>query len=315
MLTPPLHQLHDDFIAECRYLARLSGATIRNYQTTFHLLSTLAPELDLRSLTSNTMMRFFRELETRQRCVGRGRYRQGVKATTIATYRAKLCPFFNWLKDKGYISASPFEHLPQPKIIYDEPQYLRKSQLDKILTAIDVTIPWANLFIQKRNAAVIIMFICTGLRRSELLNIRTHDLDIERGELRVSASTSKSKHHRTLPLNFLASRRLTDYLEERRKRGITHPFLFSREDCDQPFTADCLKRLIKRICTASGVSFHVHQLRHTFAVNLISSGSDVAVVQKLMGHKNITSTLTYLRCIPSPTMRQSVDALDWDKLV
>ncbi len=315
-MTPtPFEQLHDDFIAECRYATRLSDATVRNYQTTFALFIKVIPEADCALLTAQTLTRFFRELDTRRRLTPRGKVKQGVKATTIATYRAKLNPFFKWLRHKGYIAALPFDGIPYPKVSYDEPKYLKKSQIEKVITAISFSIPWSSVFVQKRNLAIIMVLLYTGIRKSELLNLKMQDLDLTRNELKISAATSKSKQHKTQPLNYLVSRKLAEYLEERKQKLHTTAYLFTADRRDEPFSEQGLKHLLKQIRRASGVRFHAHQLRHTFAVNLISSGSDISVVQKLMGHKSLTSTLTYLRCIPSRTMRQSVDALSFENLV
>lgn len=315
MPQPSLQQLHEDFMADCRYSARLAPATLQNYQAAFELFIRIVPTASLDALTLETLTGFFRELETRRRMVGHGWIKQGVKSTTIATYRAKLNPFFKWLKVKKHIAASPFENTPYPKIVYDEPKYLHKEQIERIITAIDFAIPWGSLLIQKRNLALIMMLLYTGLRKGELLHIKLYDIDAERSELKVSAITSKSKQHKTVPLHSLVLRRVLDYLEERRKKGYTTPYLFASEERDAPLSESGLKHLIRKISKVSGVPFHVHQLRHTFAVNLISKGNDISVVQKLMGHKSIASTLTYLRCIPSKTLHRSVESLDWDSLV
>lgn len=315
MLPPTLHQLHDEFMAECRYSARRAPATLRNYRAAFDVLTTVIPNITVSSLTVATLTQFFRELDTRERHVGHDRLRRGVKTATVATYRSKLNPFFKWLEAKQLLPSSPFQGIPFPRVVYDEPQYLRKEQLLRILTAVDVSVEWSSSFIHKRNLAIVTLLLYTGLRKGELLHLRTQDLDLERGELRVGALTSKSKACRTIPLNTLACRRLSDYVEQRNKKRYLTSYLFVADDKDDRFTEQGLKHLVKCVRRASGVKFHVHQLRHTFAVNLIGSGSDVSVVQKLMGHKSIVSTLIYLRSIPSPTMRKSIDALHWDSLL
>ena len=315
MLHPPLHELHAEFIAECRYTARLAPATLRNYRAAFVVFTSVMPNLSLSSLTAATLTHFFRELETRERASGRSRHERGVKTSTIATYRAKLNPFFKWLVARQLIASSPFAGTAAPRVVYDEPQYLRKGQLERIMVAVDHTIEWSSSFIHKRSVAILTVLLYAGLRKGELLSLRTGDVDLERGELRVSAQTSKSKSYRTIPLNHLACRQLADYLEQRIKKRYLTSYLFVSDERDDRFTEQGLRHLVKRIRQASGVRFHVHQLRHTFAVNLIGSGSDVSVVQKLMGHKNIVPTLIYLRAIPSPTMRKSIEALHWDSML
>lgn len=79
-------------MSESRYLARLSPATIHNYQATFDLFIKLVPDVNLAMLTGATLAQFFKELETRKRIVGRGRLKTGSQESTIATYRAKLAP-------------------------------------------------------------------------------------------------------------------------------------------------------------------------------------------------------------------------------
>lgn len=315
MPHPTLQQLHEDFMAESRYLARLSPVTLRNYQATFALFNKIVPMAVPALLTSEALTRFFRELDVRERVSPRGRIKRGVKATTIATYRAKLNPFFRWLKLKGYIHSSPFENIPTPRVSYDEPKYLRKEQIEKIFAAVEYSANWSSSFMRKRNKAILMVLLCAGLRKSELLSLKLIDVDLTRGEMKIEAKTSKSKHHRTLPLNGLLRRALEDYLEEKREYPYTTPYLFTADCRDEPLSGQGLKHMLKQIGHASGIRFHAHQLRHTFAVNLISSGSDISVVQKLMGHKSLTSTLTYLRCIPSKTMRHSVEAMSWDSLV
>ena len=309
-----LAQLHEQFMSECCYSARLSSATLKNYQAAFNLLVRIIPTLTLDTLDSKTMMVFFKELETRERIVGRGKVRRGVKQTTVATYRAKLRPFLKWLLQKRYIAVDPFASLPCPKTIYDEPKYLKKEQIEKIVTAINFCIPWTTLFVQKRNMAIFTLLVCCGLRKTELLNLMTYDVDLARAEVRVNGSTSKSRQYRILPLNSLARCKLQDYLEERKGRAYVTPYLFASEHRDERLTEDGLIHVVKRISEAAGEPFHLHQLRHTFAVNLVSSGTDISVVQKLMGHKSIHSTLVYLRSIPTSVMRQSVEALRWNNL-
>lgn len=108
-------------------------------------------------------------------------------------------------------------------MVYEEPQYLHKEQIERIITAIDFKIPWPNLFLQKRNMAIITTLLFGGLRKSELLNLKVYDIDLERSEMKINASTSKSKQHKTLPLNSLVRRKLEDYLAERKKKGMSAP--------------------------------------------------------------------------------------------
>jgi site-specific recombinase XerC len=112
-----LARLHEQFLGEQRFSARLSTSTLRGYRQTFALLVALMPTLDTQQLTPAAMTEFFRRLETRSRVIGRGQAEVvGVKTSTVATYRSKLNRFFGWLKAKREIAVSPFEGMPYPRV-------------------------------------------------------------------------------------------------------------------------------------------------------------------------------------------------------
>lgn len=310
-----LIQLQREFIEECRFSARLSDETIKSYKASIDLLIKIIPTITLETISDKTMNEFFKRLEQRERIIGRGIKKRGIKKSTVATYRSKLHRFFNWLKMKKYLKENPFNLMPYPAVEYIDRKWLKKEQIETILTAIDFKIKWANLFVQKRNVAILTLLLCCGLRKSELLGIKAMDIDFERFTLFVNHKNSKSKRDRVVPLNSLAVRKIKDYLAERKKRGCLTPYLFVSNNLDEKFSDAGFKHLIEILNEKSGVKFHAHQLRHTFAINLIKNGCDVNKLQQLMGHKDPRMTTTYLRCLPTSAMRQDVESLTFDNLV
>jgi site-specific recombinase XerD len=308
------NQYHEDFMAESRYSKRFSPATLRGYQAAFELLCSVMPGIALDSITDTTLKAFFRELETRERVVGRGRIKKGVKTSTIATYRAKLSPFFAWLVKSGHIKASPFGGFTPLRVSYNEPKYLRQEQVERIMTAITAKISWASLFIQKRNYAIIATLLYAGLRKTELLSLKIHDIDLERKTLHVNGSTSKSGDSRIVPINLSLYRALEDYFQERKKKGYGTSYLFVSDTRDDGLTDDGFKHLIEKLTRESGIKFHAHQLRHTFAVNVIQNGN-LPAAQQLMGHKTVLSTMVYLRALPDDIKRQHVESLQLQDMI
>lgn len=126
-----------------------------------------------------------------------------MKRSTIATYRSKLHKFFGRLKIKKCIKENPFDSMNYPNVRYEDKKFLKKEQIETILTAIDIKIEWRNHLVQKRNMAIICTLFCCGLRKSELLGLKTYDIDLGRKILTVRAETSKSKIDRVVPLNSL----------------------------------------------------------------------------------------------------------------
>lgn len=309
-----IKELFDEFIFECQYAAKLSHETIRGYKAGFELLTKLCLNLSAGLLSPKLMTDFFMKLETRERTVGKGKKVRGIKKTTIATYWSKLNKFFKWLKMNNHIKQNPLETMSMPKVYYDDRKYLGRQQIEKIFAALN-TMPVKNLLIKKRNNAIISLYLYCGLRKSELLGIKVFDVDFQRKQLTVRAETSKSKMQRVIPLNNDAILKLLDYTSERNRKNYKTPYLFVSSQKDEKLTSHGLKHLVGKIVNASGVKFHLHQLRHSFAVNLIHNNSDISKVKQLLGHKDIRMTSSYLRCLPTEEMRGDVERLTLDNLI
>lgn len=316
----PLHgtglaQLHSEFVTERRFAARLSQATLRGYRQSFALLQSLMPALTVEQLTPAAMTQFFSRLASRTRVVGQGGTKVGIKASTVATYRSKLNSFFEWLKARGHISASPFEAMPYPRVEYEDRQYLGRAAVERIFSALVLSAAWRSRFLRKRNIALFSTLLYTGIRKGELLGLRVLDIDLDHLEITIRAETSKSRLRRIVPINSKLCLALEDYLEERTKRRHQSEYLFTSSLTDAPFTADGLKHLVEQVKRLAGVPFHVHQFRHTFAVNVLNQGGDVAKLKQLLGHRDIRMTSTYLRSLPTSAMRTDVESVAIDTLL
>jgi integrase/recombinase XerD len=305
--------LHEEFLTEQRFAACLSPVTLRGYKQSFSLLTSIMPALTVEQLTPAAMTAFFRRLDTRQRTAGQ-RTTVGVKPSTVATYRSKLNGFFTWLKGRGHIPANPFEAMPYPRVAYEDKKYLGRGEVERVFAALIVPAASRRRFLRKRNLTLFALLLYAGLRKGELLGLRACDVDLDRLELTVQAETSKSRSRRVVPINSRLASALEDYLEERQKyRHQSERLLTSLSG--RPLTADGLKHLVERVKRLSGVRFHVHQFRHTFAVNLLNQGSDIAKVKQLLGHRDIRMTSAYLRALPTRAMRMDVENVALDTLL
>jgi site-specific recombinase XerD len=308
-------QLHKEFLVEQRYSTRLSEVTLRGYEQSFALLREVMPDMSADEISPATMTEFFRRLETRTRTVGRGIRKVGVKKSTIATYRSKLNRFFQWLESRGCIKKNPFLAMEYPDVRYDDRKFLGRPEIQKVFTALALTVVQQSSFLQKRNIAIFAVLLYSGIRKGELLNLKVTDLDLQRRELIVRPETSKSRIRRIIPISTELMKILRDYLAERVRRRLTTPCLFASSAHDSQLTDNGLKHLVEAVQKDSGVRFHVHQFRHTFAVNVLNNGSDIAKLKQLLGHRDIRMTATYLRCLPTSAMRSDVETLTLDNLV
>ena len=309
-----LKQLFDEYLHEREATSRSRPETLRGYRAVFSTFVKLMPDAEPGLLTPRFMADFFHLLQTRERIVGKGTKKFGVKDSTIATYRTKLGAFFQWLILRGHITNSPLSGIPSIKLRYNDVQSLRRSEIDKLRAAIE-NHP-QNLLHLKRDRAMLYVLLCCGLRKGELISLKVTDVDSERKVLVVRGETSKSKTTRLIPLNGQVRLALEDYLRERnRTYSYTTPSLFVAITDDNGLSEAGLKYWVERLRKMSGVRFHLHQFRHTFAHNLSANGATAIHLQKLLGHSDLRMTQLYVRSLSAEDLRPAVNGLDVDYLV
>lgn len=304
-----LQQLFNRFIYEAEFSRKSSPATLRGYKTTFETLLNLMPNISLELLSAQTMTQFFQILQERKRIVGKGAVKSGIKKSTLATYWRKLNVFFEWLLVNEHIKTNPFQGMKCPMPEYENKQYLKKEEVEKILSAIHMHHS-KRILLFKRNLVIFYLLLFCGLRKEELLLLQIRDIDFERKMLTIRAETSKSKRDRLLPLHSTTLMHLRDYLQDR--RAFTTPYLIVSSTRDGRFTENGLKHLVSNIRNLSKVPFHLHQFRHTFAVNFLQTSNNIFKLKMLLGHRDISVTMVYLRCLPVSDLREDVEALRID---
>lgn len=311
-MNKSLHQLFEEFLYESEFVQKSRRETLRGYKQAFLTFNKLLPDLELQSLTPETLTRFFKILEERKRVIGKGVIKVGIKKSTVATYWGKLNSFFKWLKLKNVIPVNPFSEMKYPVPVYENRKYLGKEEIEKILTAI-LNHSGRNVLLLKRNLVLFYILLFCGLRREELALLQIRDIALDRRVLTVRAENSKSGRTRHLPLHSIVVLYLKDYLKERRK--YTTPYLFVSNSRDDRLTYDGIKHLTQKLCQVSGVRFHLHQFRHTFAVNFLKTSNNIAKLKQLLGHQDIRMTMVYLRCLPTNELRGDIEALSIDNLI
>jgi integrase/recombinase XerD len=257
-------------------------------------------------VSDSLLCEFFQKLHTRKRKVGRNIEKVGVKNSTICAYWTKLNSFFEWLTSHKYIEQNPLITRP-PEAIYNDNRALTHAEVEKILSAVNIYS--RNLLIKKRDTLIVhILFYC-GLRKNELVSLKTTDIDIEKRILTVRGETSKSKRTRQIPINHHLQLSIQDYFFERRRLNFKSEFLLVSNNQDKRLTAHGLKYWVKKLNILSGVSFHLHKFRHTFACNLGKCNASSFKIQKLMGHTDLRMTERYLRSMNVDDLREEINQL------
>ncbi len=273
--------LGDQFYDYSNYFRGYSKPTIRRYRQAILFYCKFA-EIDTIEQVSTENLRalFFY-----------GRSQRNWKANTFFSYHKSLSVFFNWCKDKGYIKVNPIDEIEVPKHDKKLPSKLTKQDAFKLLEIV-YNYPYQTKLVQYRNHAIFSTFLFAGIRKKELLNLKFTDIDIE--NLTLFVHQGKGSKDRIIPICFTLAQSLRRYLDERKKLNKTCPEFFTSSIRNNGLCDTSLKRLVERIRNATGITFTIHKLRHTFATLMLEGGCDIYSLSKMMGHSDIKTTTIYL---------------------
>lgn len=217
------------------------------------------------------------------------RKRAGLAAASIKLEAIALRVFFRFLLARKILSSNPAENLSVPRIEKYLPETLDTSAIKRLLESIRE----ADTF-GLRDRAMLELLYASGLRISELCNVRLENLDLNEGLIRV---TGKGNKTRLVPVGSAARAALARYLE------IERPKLVSRRTGAEVFlsvrgrklTPQRVWQLIKRYAARAGLEANVypHLLRHSFATHLLAGGADLRIIQEMLGHVDISTTQIY----------------------
>lgn len=214
----------------------------------------------------------------------------GMSAFSQARILSGVKGFYKYLMFEELIEKDPTELIEGPKLGRKLPDTLEYHEIEKLLEAIDLSSPEGQ-----RNRAIIEMLYSSGLRVSELVDLKRANVYFDMGFLRV---LGKGNKERLVPIGRDAMKFLKIYLEEIRplipvqKEG--EPFVFLNRR-GKKLTRVMIFTIIKLLSQKIGLkkSISPHTFRHSFATHLIEGGADLRAVQEMLGHESITTTEIY----------------------
>jgi len=213
------------------------------------------------------------------------------QASTFKCHHKCLTVFFKWCIKEGYLKENPIEGIEVPRLEKRLPRRLTKQEAGRLLEVV-YNYPYKNSYLRFRNHALFSTFILAGLRKSELLNLKYTDIDIE--NMTILVRQGKGNKDRIIPISFTLADSLRKYLVERNRLNKTCPYFFCSLNRNMGIAETSIKRLVERMRKASGVFFTIHKLRHTFATLMLEGGCDIYSLSKMMGHSDISTTTIYL---------------------
>lgn len=214
---------------------------------------------------------------------------------TINNYWRGLRVFFKDVEARDGLE-SPFAKTKAPGFRDAAPKALEEVACARILAAAD-SYPWPAPYREYKRmlgVAVVAVMLYAGLRRAEVVKLQY--VDLQEKTIRIVGGKGKcGGRDRVAYVSPDLKRILIAFLQERRRAGIVQPELFVSLRSKQGITLVMLRRLLEKLSRAAGVRFSAHMLRHSFVTHLLHSGVDLHLVRDLAGHRQISTTLNYLR--------------------
>ena len=216
---------------------------------------------------------------------------KSINARTQARLISGLRSFFDYLIFENYRTTNPTDLIESPKIGRKLPDTLSIVDIDKIISAIDLSKPQGE-----RNRTIIETLYSCGLRVTELITLQISDLFFEEGFIRV---IGKGDKQRFVPINIQTQRYITFYLNDIRshitvQKGYEDTLFLNRRG--KQLTRVMIFTIVKNLAIKSGIkkSISPHTFRHSFATHLLERGADLRAIQQMLGHESITTTEIYM---------------------
>ena len=208
-----------------------------------------------------------------------------MKSTSIRRKISSLKGFYKYLCRNGKTIDNPFSYVTLPKKEKKLPQYLNYNEMIEIFDVIDTT-----TLLGLRNRLIMEMLYATGIRVSELVNIKINDIDINNRSIMVTGKGDKS---RIVFFNDTCKKILKKYLSESSEIRKTDYLIINGHGNN--ITTRGIRLILNKIINETSIIKHVHPhiLRHTFATHLLNNGCDLLTVQELLGHSSISTTGIY----------------------
>ena len=267
----------EKYLNYLKYERKLSNNTILSYQNDLKDLNTYFNSNIL--VKGNNLTKYIESI-------------QDLNTRSIAHHLTVINSFYNFLVEENIIKDNPCLNISSPKLPKLLPHYLTEEEINKLLN-INLKTPY-----DYRNKAMLELLYATGLRISELVNLKLTDIDLTNDFIRV---VGKGKKERLVPITDIAEHFLNIYIKQYRNeilKSHTSDYLFISNSYKN-ISRQAFFKFLKAECQRSGITKNVspHVLRHSFATHLLKNGADLRIIQELLGHEDISTTEIYAHLV------------------
>ena len=208
---------------------------------------------------------------------------KGINPRSVNRKISTLKTYFKFLIREGVLIENPMTKVVAPKSKKRLPIFIEEDQIASLLNEVQ----FEEGFIGQRNKLIIELFYVTGIRLSELINIKISDVDFNNQSIKVLGKRNKE---RIIPLSSNVVNDLNIFIENNHK----NKYLFTNLEGDKLYNKLVYRLVNKYIGEISSVNKKSpHILRHTFATHMLNNGADINAIKELLGHANLSATQVY----------------------
>ncbi len=277
-----MREFIDEYLAVLKLEKNLSDNSVISYVSDLTRLLNFLEEKKIKDYSEvdhSVILQFLQLLKS-----------DGLTGTSASRYLSSLRGFFSYLYANKYIEKDPTEKISPAKVVRKLPEVLSFNEIEKILEQ-----PDTNQKLGLRDKSILELFYSSGLRVSELIELKISDLFLDDEVIRVLGKGSKQ---RIVPIGSSAVNWLKEYMVksrphlEQRIKSKNYIYLNSR---GTKLSRMGVWKIVERYANQAGINkeVHPHTFRHSFATHLLEGGADLRAVQEMLGHSDISTTQIY----------------------
>jgi len=251
--------------------------TINSYKKDLNQFAAYCKDINIKNIDYEFIRKYLHTL-----------YDKKYSSKSISRHISSLKSFFKYLMLTEIINKNPMTLITNPKIEKKLPNYINYNDLEKILSIPDKTDK-----LGLRNALILELLYSSGIRVSELVNIKISDIDFNNKRILIFGKGSKERY---VMYGSVCANLLNDYLNKSRNLLVkeNNEYLLVNK-FGRKITDRAIRLIIEDVIKQSSLKLKIspHTFRHTFATHLLNEGADLKIVQELLGHENISTTGIY----------------------
>lgn len=288
----------DDFLLEKKVSQWVWERMIERYQSVFNLF-TQSPYIIATDLSTYTTRNF-------KKLLWENLISRNWTSSTYNSYRKYLKCYCQYLKNEWYLDENPFDNIQKRKEPKKLPKTLTKDETRELILKLPHIFD-TKTYIWKRNETIVLTYLYTGLRLSELINLNIENLQLHQWYIKVIQW--KGGKDRIIPISRVLTKKLAQYMLIRNKdyKDNWNSPLFPTFYWNHLQKRD-LKMIMAKLRESLSFYFTWHQLRHTFATELVRNNFDIYNISRILWHSSIDTTKIYLS-VDTEKLKQQLDSI------